>query len=225
MPPFHRRLLDAGRGPCREYGLFLAGGYALKAHGLVGRPSGDLNLAAALAVPVAEAAGVLAGRYRGDGLTVGAGPGDDWFARMTVTDPVTAQSCDVDLMRTALTVSPVTVDGWPVVGFDDAVGLKMRAVHDRCGARDLLDVAALAGQYGFERLEWLGRAHQPEFSLRRLADRLETAVLRHEDAESYGLDEEEVRRALRFAAEWAHDINMRLYEDAAFEADGLNPDL
>ncbi|REE98641.1 hypothetical protein [Thermomonospora umbrina] len=225
LPPFHRRLVETGAGPCREYGLFLAGGYAMRAHGLVGRPSDDLGFAAVLASPE-EAAGVLAVHYRGQGLTVLHPDSGARAARLTVRDPATGESCEVDLEAAELRVSPVTVDGCPVVGFDDAIGLTIRAVHDRCLAGDLVDAASLAGHYGFERLEWLCRSHEPEFSLRSLADRLETAELRGvEDFERYGLGEDDVRRVRRFAAEWAHDIALRLYEDAAFEADGIDPDL
>jgi hypothetical protein len=117
-------------------------------------------------------------------------------------------------MKAVLRVSPVVVDSCPVLGFDDAIGLKMRAVHDRGIARDLIDAAALAGQYGFERLEWLCRSHEPDFSLRRLASRLEAAELRDDhEFQDYGLTLDEVRRVKRFAAEWAQDINLRLMEE------------
>ncbi|MCO5994024.1 nucleotidyl transferase AbiEii/AbiGii toxin family protein [Actinoallomurus rhizosphaericola] len=214
LPPFHRRLLEAGRDLCEDYGLCLAGGYAMMAHGLVERPSDDIDLATGHPLPVDDLADRVADEYRNEGFAVEGRPGGARFARLLVGDPRTGEICPVDLMKTTLRVSPVVVDSWPVLGFDDAIGLKMRAVHDRGIARDLIDAASLAGEYGFERLEWLCRSHESDFSLRRLASRLEAAEL-HDDAEfeAYGLTLEEVRRVKRFAAEWAQDINLRLLEE------------
>lgn len=214
LPPFHRRLLEAVRDVCDEYGLCLAGGYAMMAHGLVERPSDDIDLATGHPLPAEELAGRVAERYRNAGFAVEGRPGGARFARLLIVDPRTGERCPVDLMTMTPRVSPVVVDSWPVLGFDDAIGLKMRAVHDRGVARDLIDVASLAGQYGFERLEWLCRSHESDFSLGRLASRLEAAELRDDaEFEAYGLTLEEVRRVKRFAAEWAQDINLRLMEE------------
>jgi Nucleotidyl transferase AbiEii toxin, Type IV TA system len=213
LPPFHRRLIEAGLDLCAEYGLFLAGGHAMKAHGLVNRPSEDIDFATANPLPIEDLMERVVAGYRAKGFDVAA-PGDHRFARVVVSDPHTGEACEVDLTKATLRVSPVVVDSCPVLGFDDAIGLKMRAVHDRGIARDLIDAAALVGQYGFERLEWLCRSHEPDFSLRRLASRLEAAESRDDsEFEDYGLTLDEVRRVKRFAAEWAQDINLRLLEE------------
>ncbi|MGI8329020.1 nucleotidyl transferase AbiEii/AbiGii toxin family protein [Actinomadura scrupuli] len=218
-------LLEAGLGLCEQYELFLAGGYAMKAHGLVDRPSKDLDFVTASPLPVDQLTEQVADGYRAQGFVVETAPGNHRFARLLVSDPSTGESCEIDLMKTTLRVSPIVVNSCPVVGFDDAVGLKMRAVHDRGIARDLIDAASLAGEYGFERLEWLGRSHERDFSLERLASRLEAAEIRDDaEFEQYGLDHEEIQRIKRFAAEWAQDINLRLLEESAFEADGADPD-
>lgn len=39
MPPFHRRILDTALEVCEMYGLVLAGGYGMRAHGLVTDPA------------------------------------------------------------------------------------------------------------------------------------------------------------------------------------------
>jgi hypothetical protein len=66
---------------------------------------------------------------------------------------------------------------------------------------------------------------EQDFSLERLASRLEASELRDEiEFEQYGLDYEEILRVKRFALEWAQDINMRLLEESAFEDDGVDPD-
>ncbi|GAA0315346.1 nucleotidyl transferase AbiEii/AbiGii toxin family protein [Actinoallomurus spadix] len=214
MPPFHRRLIDAGLDLCEEYGLFLAGGHAMRAHGLVDRPSQDIDFATDHPLPVEELTARVAAGYQAKGFAVEVKPGNYRFARLLVSDMRTGEACEVDLMKATLRVSPVVVDSCPVVGFDDAIGLKMRAVHDRGIARDLIDAASLAGEYSFERLEWLCRSHERDFSLQRLASRLEAAeFLDDQEFEDYGLTLEEVRRVKRFAAEWAQDINLRLLEE------------
>jgi hypothetical protein len=214
LSPFHRRLIEAVLDLCEEYGLFLAGGYSMMAHGLVDRPTDDIDLVTDDPLPVEELAARVETGYLAKGFAVGRKPGGARFARLLISDPRTGEACPVDLMKAALRVSPVVVDSCPVVGFDDAVGLKMRAVHDRGIARDLIDAASLAGEYSFERLEWLCRSHEPDFSLRRLASRLEAAeFLDDQGFADYGLALEEVRRVKRFAAEWAQDINLRLMEE------------
>jgi hypothetical protein len=41
----HRALVEAVLPVCSRYGLAVAGGYAVKAHGLVERPSEDIDFA------------------------------------------------------------------------------------------------------------------------------------------------------------------------------------
>ena len=44
MHPFHERLARVGLTAVSEYGFALAGGYAVQAHGLLVRPSEDIDL-------------------------------------------------------------------------------------------------------------------------------------------------------------------------------------
>jgi tRNA nucleotidyltransferase/poly(A) polymerase len=53
---------------CDQYGLALAGGYAIKAHGLVSRPSDDIDFATAHRAPIEEITAALAAAYRQAGL-------------------------------------------------------------------------------------------------------------------------------------------------------------
>jgi hypothetical protein len=220
MTPFHRRLIESVAGLSEEYGLFLAGAYALKAHGLIDRPSHGLDLVTTGPLPAGLVAAHLADAYRARGLAAEMPTADERFARLVVRDPASGESSEIDITTAALSVTPSVLDRCPVVGFDDAIGLRMREVHGRGAARDLIDAASLAGIYGFERLEWLGRSHEPDLSLERLAARLESAELRDDmEFAEYGLDHEDVLRVKRFAAEWAQDINLRLLEETPYEDD------
>ncbi|MBA9007653.1 MULTISPECIES: nucleotidyl transferase AbiEii/AbiGii toxin family protein [Thermomonospora] len=223
----HRKVIEAGAAVCAEFCLALAGGHALRAHGLIDRPSENVDLVATEPLPLHEVAEAVAAAYRGQGLLARVGePDGDAYVGMVVADPATGEECEVNLLKVPLRMRPTRIGACPVVAYEDAIGLKVGALAGRLVARDLIDVAAVAGDYGYERLEWLGRCNAPDFSLERLADRLTCHELMPEaEFERYGLDHDGIRRVKRFAAEWAHDINMRLYEDAAFEKDGTDPDL
>lgn len=56
----HKALVDAALPVCARYGLAVAGGYAVKAHGLVERPSEDIDFATGTAAPIEELVTALA---------------------------------------------------------------------------------------------------------------------------------------------------------------------
>lgn len=55
---------------CARYGLAVAGGYEVKAHGLVRRPSEDIDFATGTAAPMDEIVAALAAAYRMVGFEV-----------------------------------------------------------------------------------------------------------------------------------------------------------
>jgi hypothetical protein len=101
----------------------------------------------------------------------------------------------------------------PVLAIEDAVGLKMRALHDRTTHRDLIDVpAAAAAGYSVEDLERFGRRHTPDFAVADLADRLGAIVdLNDRGFAAYGLDDEAISELRSWAAGW--EANMRTRQD------------
>ena len=64
----HALLVEAVLPVCAQYGLALAGGYAIKAHGLVTRPSDDVDFATGHSSPVEEITEALADAYRRAGF-------------------------------------------------------------------------------------------------------------------------------------------------------------
>jgi hypothetical protein len=66
----HKALVDAALPVCARYGLAVAGGYAVKAHGLVQRPSEDIDFATGTAAPMEEIVAALAAAYRTVGFEV-----------------------------------------------------------------------------------------------------------------------------------------------------------
>ncbi|MFC7589101.1 hypothetical protein ACFQYP_39510 [Nonomuraea antimicrobica] len=111
-----------------------------------------------------------------------------------------------------------------MVGLDDAVGLRMRALHEGGLAGDLIDVAAVAHLYSYRALERLGAAHHDGFSVHELLVRLEFAdLMGPESFEAHGLDEERIKELRRFTRDWVADIKLRRADDG--DADHDSPDV
>ncbi|GHH67863.1 hypothetical protein GCM10017673_15530 [Streptosporangium violaceochromogenes] len=205
---------------CDRFGLVLAGGHAMNAHGLTDRPSDDLDFATAAETPLPEVADGVAEAFRAAGLVVTVVEVTPRMGRMVVGDPATGQRCEFDLLREAFQRQPVIVGDVSVLSLDDAVGLKMRALHERSLARDVIDVAAVSHLYGFRELEHLARLHNEEFSLAELVMRLEfVELIADEDFESYGVRGERVGEIRRFACAWVEDIKLRRADEGDAEYD------
>jgi len=191
----------------------------MRAHGLVNRPSQDLDFATAHSMPLPEIATAVATAYRALGFEATMIEATPRMARMTILDPVTQHECELDLLKEALQQRPVLLDLIPVVALDDAVGLKVRALYGRSVPRDLIDVAAAGQHYGFRDLERLGALHEEEFSTGELAIRLQaTELLADEMFEAYGMDAEAIARVRQFAFDWLEDIKLRRVEDGDIDA-------
>jgi hypothetical protein len=84
----HRALVEAVLPVCSRYGLGVAGGYAVKAHGLVERPSEDIDFATGTAAPVGQIADALAAAYQAAGLEVRVLAADGRKGHLLVTFPL-----------------------------------------------------------------------------------------------------------------------------------------
>jgi hypothetical protein len=130
------------------------------------------------------------------------------MARMVVFNAT--ETCDVDPLKEAIG-PPAVLNIGPVLAFDDAVGLKIRALHERAAHRDFIDAQAASAQLSTRELEILGARHTPGFSLEDLADRLGVVhELDDPNFAAYGLDEPAIRRLRAWAAGWESDIRGRL---------------
>jgi hypothetical protein len=209
METFHQRLAMIAFGAGDELGLVLAGGYAVSAHHLTDRPSRDLDFATASPLELREVATRLSEAYELAGYHVSQVESTSRMARLEVSD--SRQSCEVDLLKEAIG-PPVQLEIGPVLGLDDAVGLKMRALHDRAAHRDFIDVhaAATRGGYTYADLERVAVVHTPHFASADLADRLEAVELRDDRTfYGYGLDDAQIAEVRRWALGWAADVRAR----------------
>ncbi|HET9657425.1 MAG TPA: nucleotidyl transferase AbiEii/AbiGii toxin family protein [Kineosporiaceae bacterium] len=211
MHPFHERLARVGLAALSDYGFALAGGYAVQAHGLVSRPSEDVDLFTTMdaeaTFPAAVAAAVTA--YRQNGLTVEVLVDSPGFARLSVTDPEQHLSAKVELGIDWRQHSPTTLAIGPVLDQDDAVANKVNALYSRAQARDYIDVhAALAsGRYAGPDLLRLATEHDPGFDPTVFADALQ-AIRRLPDAEftAYGLTHDQIKTLVESLTNWAETI-------------------
>lgn len=142
MPELHRRFLADVITLGSSYPLVLTGGYAVRAHRLVNRPSQDLDVATQNPAPMDDIAATLRSGLEARGWKVHALETAPLSARLTVTDPGTKQDCEVDILKEIFS-RPVSQSRYgPVLSEEDVIGTKVRALGDRGAPRDLIDVFA-----------------------------------------------------------------------------------
>jgi len=156
MEPRHERIARIALAAGGRFGLALAGGYAVSAHGMGSRPSGDVDLftswqrrgefpeLVAAVITALEAAGYKAS------VIMSA----ETFTRLTLTDPADGTEEKVELSVDWRAHEPVQLDVGPVLHADDAVANKVCALFGRALPRDFLDVdaAITSGRYTREQL-------------------------------------------------------------------------
>jgi hypothetical protein len=204
----HRALLEVGFRAGDDLGLVLAGGYALTAHDLLRRSSHDIDFATATMLPMPVVVFRLAQAYRNAGYQVDIIESTQRMARLTVSTPEI--ECEVDILKEAIG-PPARLRIGPVLAFEDAVGLKMRALHERAAHRDYIDIRAASARLSRPDLEAFGARHTPGFSLEELADRLGAIGERSRAGfTAYGLDDVAIGELQTWAVHWESDIRLRL---------------
>jgi Nucleotidyl transferase AbiEii toxin, Type IV TA system len=154
-----------------RYGFALAGGNALIAHGIVDRPTEDVDLfsdqeasvpAAARAVEAAlHEAGFRADRRdTSEGLAdIFYGMGQE-FAEWIITAPGGRETM-LQMAYFDRTHGPVTMDVGPVLDLEDLAGSKVCALASRVEPRDFVDTAAALRRYTADQLIGFARRLDP----------------------------------------------------------------
>jgi hypothetical protein len=218
----HRRLLQDVLEVGNALRFVITGGYAVQAHGLVDRLSRDIDVATESSIPMEVMADTLIAGLTSRGWRVRVIGIESLSARFMVTDPVHGQDCEVDLLKEAFNWPPQDTQWGPVLGLDDVIGTKVRALSNRGYPRDLIDVRAAARIRSHADLESLGRLHaRDEFDLEDLAARLDGAqFIEDEDFAAYGLSGYDIGDLRRWAQAWCDEIRHRLYaENLDFDGD------
>ncbi|MFF2367744.1 nucleotidyl transferase AbiEii/AbiGii toxin family protein [Streptomyces sp. NPDC058122] len=213
LPDHHRRLLLDALAAGHPYGLALMGGYAVQAHGIVHRPSQDLDFATEHPASMVEIVDQLAQSLSGQGWRITVIDVAPLKARFLATDAATGAACEVDLLKEVLWRPPVVMDIGPVLDLDDLIGTKVRALGDRGLARDAIDVHAARHLYTVPQLENLAARRPEEFDLHELHDRLESLEwVSDAEFEAYGMDSGHISELRQWAQEWLEDLAQRLAE-------------
>jgi hypothetical protein len=190
----HALLVEAALPACGEYGLALAGGYAIKAHGLVSRPSDDVGFATGHTAPIEQITMALGDAYRQAGFEAEMVHTGGRLGHLNVTLP-SGRTYRVDILKEPLNHRPVMMSVGPVIALPDVVALKMSALHDRAALRDIIDIHGASKIYSKADLIAMVRAIlDDEFQLETLRDQL-ARVYMYPDEEFaiYGFDAAQAR--------------------------------
>jgi len=144
----HRRIIAVIQPVLDQYGFGLAGGNALRVHGLSSRATRDINMFTPTQGAVAQAMPQVESALRAAGYEVRppAEPAlqivrdwDEWVARRIVT--AGGRRVLLELRFHELLGPPVSIRHvGRVVGVEDALAAKILALVDRATARDFIDV-------------------------------------------------------------------------------------
>ncbi|MEU1289970.1 hypothetical protein [Kitasatospora sp. NPDC005856] len=230
--PAQLRLAAAAAPVCDRYGLALASGHALRAHGVPACPQDGLTLVTGGA-DLPEVAVALAEAYRAVGGQAVERPGTPRLEQLTVRLALGGRSHSVELRKEPLGHRPVRLDlgapgpdeppvVLPVVALEDAAALTTALLVDRGMPRDLIDAHALTRCYSEGELIALAGELDPDFQPTALADRLETLAEAADGRfRARGVPVGEVDDRKRWALAWAQDLRLDLLETRE-AADGLH---
>lgn len=212
MEDRHRKIARVALGAAGKFSLALAGAYAIQAHGIGSRPSGDVDLFVNWACrdDFNEAMNTVIAALEAEGMEVTVVAQAQTFARLLVTDPAAGGEPDkVEVAADWRSHEPVTLEIGPVLHADDAVANKMAALYGRALARDFLDVDAIlaSGRYSRERLLELAAAADEGFDRQMFADALR-ALTQITDAAftEYGVRAEDITSLRHRFAAWRDSL-------------------
>ena len=163
-----------------RHGFALAGGNALIAHGIIDRPTDDVNLFSDQETAVAAAADAVEGALRAAGFEAErrdqAGGLEDVFyglgdglAEWVITAPGGEQTM-LQMAYFDRTRGPVTMDVGPVLDLEDLAGSKVCALASRVEPRDYVDTAAALQRYTVGQLISFAKRLDPGLEDRDFAD-------------------------------------------------------
>ena len=180
LDELHRRVATIALRVANRYGFALGGGNALIAHGLITRPTQDVDLFTNEEAGVEAAAGSVEAALRNagfeteredtaDGLSEMFEGMDDGLAEWTVTAS-DGQQIMLQMAYFDRTRQPVTMDVGPVLSLEDVVGGKVCALAGRAEPRDYIDTAAALKRYSIQDAIRLAGRLDPGLEDRDFAD-------------------------------------------------------
>ncbi len=175
-----REVATIALGAAARNGFALAGGNALIAHGIIDRPTDDVDLFSDQETGVAAAADAVESALREAGFLAerrdrlggleevfeGMGEG---LAEWIITAP-SGQQTMLQMAYFDRTRGPVTMDVGPVLDLEDVAAGKAVALVSRVEPRDYVDTAAALEHYTVDQLIDLAKRLDPDLEDRDFAD-------------------------------------------------------
>jgi hypothetical protein len=215
MDPFHDKIARIALSVAQRHGFALGGGLALIAHGILDRPTEDVDLFSNIegSVPAAadqvraalEAAGIEVAMDKDESDLGEAIDGlDGHMVELTAyRDATDEEGVRLSLGHLHRAHHPVVLDIGPVLHINDLRAWKVAALVGRAEARDLVDVGAFLAEHTPDELLAMARQVDPGIEDEDIA-----AVGRRLDRmpdwemTNYGLDEAAVAELRRRFAIW-----------------------
>lgn len=193
-----------------DAGFALAGSGAIREHGLIGRPTRDVDLFTndTATEPFATAVGRAVATLIDHDHQVVIARSADQFARLAVTASDGYQF-EVDLGVDWRAHEPVRLHVGPVLDLQDAVANKVGALYNRAAARDYLDVDTIRQSERFSDAELLRLAleHDPGFDPVLFAEQLSHATRVPASAlTEYGVSPEQALALQQRLTTWATQL-------------------
>lgn len=194
-------------------GFALAGSGAIREHGMIDRPTEDVDLFTTSQDVTEFRAAVdqVTEQLRGSGFTVDQTRRAPHFARLHVATS-DGRRLDVDLGVDWRHDDPVRLDIGPVLSLADAVGNKVSALYSRGEPRDYLDVDAIrsSGRFTDEQLVTAAAERDLGFEVGMFAQQLAgVRRLNPRDVRGYGVTAEELEEIKSRCVEWASALQHR----------------
>jgi hypothetical protein len=209
IDPLYARIAEVALSVSARHGFALGGGCALVAHGLVARPTEDIDLFTASDSGVRAATDLVLAALRHAGLAAEREDEleelfdgmDDAFVEIMVRDD--DAEVRLSLAQIGFSQAPVVMSVGPVMHLDDLIGSKVCAWVARGEIRDYIDVAAALERYDRDELIRLALTKDPY-----LTDEDFAAAVRRLDSVPdepfvhYGLSTVDVSRLRGIFASW-----------------------
>lgn len=209
-----RRLAAVLLAVMESDGFALAGASAVREHGLINRPTEDIDLFA-FSTLTPERFDAAVGRaeheLRSLGYSVVRDRSFDLFARLHVTAP-NGSDLDVDLGVNWRAGPPTMSSVGPMLSERDAVAGKLSAVYARREVRDFLDLDAIrrSGRFTDAELLALGKEHDDGFDSLMFAESLAAvSMFLPSEVDEYGVDAEAFEAVRERVLAWATELRNR----------------
>ena len=206
----------------QESGFALAGSGAIREHGLIDRPTEDVDLFTFQQTQTRFGMSVdrIIGMLREHGYTVETRHRQDTYARLTIISRH-GLTTDMDLGVDWRSHPPVRLEVGPVLAIDDAVANKVGALFSRAETRDYLDVDAIrrSGRYRDDDLLNLARQSDDGFDLECFTKNLENVDrIRPEEVRIYHVSPAELAEVKHRTKIWAAQLRAHAHGQAGGRA-------